>query len=245
MTPRRPRLIDDRPRRGLSARPQERSGRAIRPLAEPYHTSPAGITEEERRAACLPLTHVKPDSRRARTLALCGLKFVSEPTVPRAWTPLTFVSPPRETKRPGLLRIAAVRTMLAHRNLLRSRGCLPPIYACGLRLQEGTHRQVPDLDRARLLVHGRAGQGAKDRDVPLPTPARAWLRPSWNTHRHPVGSVPAPGRGVPACPRPQHPGPAAVGKTPFGLPAKSAGSISGLPSPPAATAMPPMCWRPA
>ena len=53
--------------------------------------------------------------------------------------------------------------MLAHLKLRRYRGCLTTTSSCGLRLQEGPHLQVPDSDRARMLVHVRCGTGAKDR----------------------------------------------------------------------------------
>jgi integrase/recombinase XerD len=200
MTSLRQRMIEDLQRRGLSARTQERYVRAIRQLAEPDHTSPDRITEEALRAPFLSLKHVKHDSRRASTIALCGIKFFSEHTLQRAWTTLTFVRPPREKKLPVILSIAEVRTMLAHLKRLRSRVCFPTIDACGLRLPEGTHLQVPDMDRARLLVHGRGGTGAKDRYVPLPPPTLEWLRQDWKTPRHPVWIFPAPGRGGIAMP---------------------------------------------
>jgi len=88
-----------------------------------------------------------------------------------------------------------VRTILAHLKLLRYRVCLTTIYSCGLRLQEGTHLQVPDIDSARMLVHVRCGKGAKDRSVPLPQRTLELLRQYWHTHRHPVWLFPAPGRG--------------------------------------------------
>src|SRR5882724_5080526 len=59
----------------------------------------------------------------------------------------------------------------------------------------GRHLQVPDIDRARLLVHVRAGKGAKDRSGPPPTPTLEGRRQDWETPRHPVWIVPAPGRG--------------------------------------------------
>jgi site-specific recombinase XerD len=188
-------MIEDLHLRGLSARPQEMDVRAIRQLAEHYHKSPDCITEEELRTYFLYLKHVKPDSRRARTIALCGIKFFSEHTLQRAWTTLTFVSPPRDKKLPVILRIAEVRTILTPLKLLRYRVCLTTIYACGLRLQEGPHLQVPDIDSARMLVHVRGGKGAKARYVPLPQPTLEWLRQYWKTHRHPVWIFPAPGRG--------------------------------------------------
>jgi integrase/recombinase XerD len=200
MTQLRQRMIEDLQLRGLSARTQEMYVRAIRQLAEHYHKSPDCITEEELRAYFLYLKNVKHYSRSASTIALCGIKFFYEHTLQRAWTTLTFVRPPREKKLPVILSIAEVRTILAHLKLLRYRVCLTTIYACGLRLQEGTHLQVPDIDSARLLVHVRGGKGAKDRYVPLPQPTLELLRQYWKTHRHPVCIFPAPGRGGIAMP---------------------------------------------
>jgi integrase/recombinase XerD len=45
--------------------------------------------------------------------------------------------------------------------------CLRLIYACGLRLTEGTRLQVSELDAQRRLVRVHQGKGGKDRFVPL------------------------------------------------------------------------------
>jgi integrase/recombinase XerD len=79
--------------------------------------------------------------------------------------------------------------------LLRYRACLTTIYSCGLRLQEGTHLRVPDVDSARMLLHIRHGKGGKDRYVPLPQRTLELLRHYWVTHRNPLVIFPAPGRG--------------------------------------------------
>ena len=163
MTPRRQRLLEDLPLRGLSERTQERSVRAVRPLAHHYHTSPERIPEEARRASFLYLKNEKPYARRASPLALGGLTFFYEPTLKRAWTTLTFVRPPQAHKLPVLLSLEEVHTLLRCVRLPRYRACLRTLYAWGLRLQEGTHLQGPDLDRARMFVHVRDGQGAKAR----------------------------------------------------------------------------------
>ncbi len=163
MTPLRQRMIDDLQLRGLSERTQEMYVRAVRQLADHYHTSPDRITAEELRDYFLYLKNVKHYSRAASTIALCGSKFFYEQTLKRAWTTLTCVRAPREQKLPVVLSPAAVRTSLAHLHLCRYRACLTTIYACGLRLQEGTHLQVPDIDSARMLVPVRCGKGAKDR----------------------------------------------------------------------------------
>ena len=194
MTPLRQRMIEDLQLRGLSERTQEMYVRAVRQLAEHYHQTPERITEEELRDYFLSLKNVKHYSRSASTIALCGIKFFYDHTRKREWTTLTFVRPPREQKLPVILSPEEVRTILAHLKLRRYRVCLTTIYSCGLRLQEGTHLQVPDIDSARLLVHVRCGKGAKDRYVPLPQRTLALLRQYWTTHRHPVWLFPAPGR---------------------------------------------------
>ena len=163
MTPLRQRLIEDLQLRGLSERTQERYGRAVRPLAEHDHKTPERITEEALRDYFLSLKNVKHSSRSASTIALCGIKFCSGHTLKRAWTTLTFVRPPREQQLPVILSPEEVRTILAHLTLRRYRVCLTTISSGGLRLHAGPHRQVPDSESARLLVHVRCGKGAKDR----------------------------------------------------------------------------------
>jgi integrase/recombinase XerD len=194
MTPLRQRMIEDLQLRGLSERTQEMYVRAVRQLADHYHKSPDRITEEELRDYFLYLKNVKHYSRAASTIALCGIKFFYEQTLKREWTTLTFVRAPREQKLPVVLSLEEVRTILGHLHLFRYRACLTTIYSCGLRLQEGTHLQVPDIDSARMLVHVRCGKGAKDRYVPLPPRTLALLRDYWATHRHPRWLFPAPGR---------------------------------------------------
>jgi hypothetical protein len=110
MTPLRQRMIEDLQLRGLSARTQERSVRAVRPLAEHDPTSPARSTEDARRASCLSLKNVTHASRSASTIALCGLTFCSEHTRKRAWTLLPFVRPPQEHTLPVILRLEDVHT---------------------------------------------------------------------------------------------------------------------------------------
>jgi site-specific recombinase XerD len=187
-------MIDDLQLRGLSARTQEMYVRAVRQLADHYHKSPDRITEEELRDDFLYLKNVKHYSRAASTIALCGIKFFYAQTLKREWTTLTVVRAPREQKLPVVLSPEEVRTILAHLKLFRYRACLTTIYACGLRLQAGTHLQVPDIDSARMLLHVRCGKGAKDRYVPLPPQTLVLLRQYWTTHRHPLWLFPAPSR---------------------------------------------------
>ena len=97
-----------------------------------------------------------------------------------------------------VLSVAEVCRVLGIIRRPRYRVCLSTIYACGLRLGEGVHLQVRDIDGERTMVHVRHGKGGKDRYVPLPVPTLEMLRRYWCTHRHPEWLFPAPTRsGVP------------------------------------------------
>jgi site-specific recombinase XerD len=154
----------------MSERTQEMYVRAVRQLAQHYHKSPDLITEEELRQYFLFIKNVKHYSRSASTIAMCGIKFFFEQTLHREWPTLSFVRAAPEKKLPVILSPDEVRRILGAIRLLRYRVCLSTIYSCGLRLQEGTHLQVPDIDSARLVIHLRHRKGNKDRYLPLPQP---------------------------------------------------------------------------
>ena len=78
MTPLRPRRLEDLHLRGRSARTQELSGRAVRPLADQDPTSPDRLTQAARRASCLFRKHLKPDSRAARPIAVSSVHGTSK-----------------------------------------------------------------------------------------------------------------------------------------------------------------------
>jgi len=195
MTQLRQRLIEDLQLRGMSARTEQMYVRAVRQLAQHYHKPPDQISDEELRQYFLYVKNVKHWSRSGTTIALCGLKFFYEHTLQRSLATLQLVRPPREKKLPVVLSREEVRQILAQVRLLRYRTCLTTIYACGLRLQEGTHLQVSDIDSARQLIHVHHGKGGKDRYVPLPDSTLELLRQYWKTHGNPVWIFPASGRG--------------------------------------------------
>jgi site-specific recombinase XerD len=128
------------------------------------------------------------------TIAICGIKFFYQRTLEQEWTTFNLVRPAPEKKLPVILSRAEVRQILGRIRLLRYQVCLTTIYSCGLRLQEGTHLQVADIDSARMMIHVRHGKGAKDRYVPLPERTLQLLRQYWTTHRNPLLLFPAEGR---------------------------------------------------
>ncbi len=173
MTPLRQRMLEDMQLRGLSARTQEAYARAVWQLAQHYRRSPEQLGDEELRQYFLYLTNEKKIARPTATIALCGLKFFYEQTLKQPWPTLRFVRPPREWKLPVVLSRQEVRQILALVRIPVYQACLKTIYACGLRLLEGTHLQVADVDSARMALHIH-GKGKQDRYVFPRPPATVW-----------------------------------------------------------------------
>jgi integrase len=191
MTSLRQKMIEDMQLHGFAERTQKSYMQAVRQLAEYYGKSPDQISEEELRQYFLYLKNVKKVSRSTITLALCGIKFFYERTLQRQWATLALVRPQREKKLPVVLSVEEVRQILGRVRRWRYRVCLSMIYACGLRLQEGLHLQVPHIDSDRHMLHVCHGKGGKDRYVPLPPPILEMLRQYWGTHRDPVWIFPS------------------------------------------------------
>jgi integrase/recombinase XerD len=146
MTPLRRRMIEDMQLRGLAERTQEAYVAAVRQLAEHYGKWPDQISDEELRQYFLYLTNEKKASRSTIRIALCAIKFLYEETLHQEWPTLTLVRPPREHKLPVILSREEVQRILSCLRRPHYRACLTTIYSCGLRLQEGVHLQVADID---------------------------------------------------------------------------------------------------
>ena len=187
----RQRMIDDLRLSGKGERTVEAYVRAVRQLAEHYWQSPDTLTEEQIRQYFLHIRNVKEYARATMTIALTGIKFFYEKTLAREWNVFGVIRPPRERTLPVVLSVEEVRLILQHVRPFWNYVCLGTIYSCGLRLQEGTHLQVPDIDGGRGLVHIHRAKGGKDRYVPLPVRTVELLREQWKTHRNPVWLFPA------------------------------------------------------
>jgi len=198
MTSVRQRMVEDMQLRSLSEKTQEAYVHAVQQLAAYYDKSPRDINDEELRQYFLHLTNDRQLSSSTINVALYGIKFLYQHTLRKEWPTLDLVRPRREKKLPVVLSVAEVHRILNLVRRPRYRVCLSTIYACGLRVSEGVHLEVKDIDSDRMMVHVRHGKGSKDRYVPLPAPALQMLRRYWCRHRHPKWLFPAPTRlGVP------------------------------------------------
>lgn len=198
MTPLRQRMIEDLQLKGYNDSTQTLYVNAVRQLCEHFSKTPGKISEENLRNYFLYGKNVKKWSRSTSTVALCGIKFFYENTIKRPWQTLLFIRPGHEKKLPVVLSRDEVHELLSNIRLLRYRVCLTTIYSCGLRLSEGTHLKVEDIDGDRGFIQVRKSKGHmgdKDRNVPLPQKTLELLREQWKSHRNEVWLFPSAGYG--------------------------------------------------
>jgi integrase/recombinase XerD len=190
----RTRMHQDLQLAGLAEATQKAYLRAVRQLAGHFRKPPDRITESELREYLLYLKnerHYQPSSLK---IAASGILFFYTHTVPRDWVTFKNLRIPRPQTLPDVLSIAEVRRLIDAVRTLHNKTYFWTVYSLGLRLQEGLHLQVRDIDSERMLVHVHRGKGAKDRYVPLPVRTLQMLRQYWATHRNPVWLFPATGR---------------------------------------------------
>ena len=165
----RRRMTQDLQIAGLSDRTQEAYTRAVRMLAEHYHTPPDRLSEAQVRDYLLHLKNDRHFAAASLAIAYSGIKFFYSHTAPRDWPTLRRLRVPREHRLPDVLSIDEVRRLIAAVRTPHNRTYFQAVYSLGLRLGEGLNLQVGDIDSARMMVHVRHGKGAKDRFVPLPS----------------------------------------------------------------------------
>jgi len=176
---------------GYAPQTQKAYVQSIARLAKYYHKSPDLITEDELRRYFLDLTQCRKVSHSTATVALCAIKFLFEQTLRRPWPTLQLMRPPQHKRLPVVLSHQQVYRLLGAIRYPVYRACLSTIYACGLRLSEGTQLRVQDIDSSRMMVRV-LGKGSKERDVPLPERTLFLLREFWRTHHSKLWLFPAP-----------------------------------------------------
>jgi integrase/recombinase XerD len=186
----RQKMIQDLQLAGLSAGTQEAYVRAIRRLTEHFRTAPDQLSEKQIREYLLFLKNDKKHSPNTLRVPYAAIRFFYTNTVPRQWTTLAKLKIPKHKPLPDVLSIPEVRRLMAALRKPYTRAFLWTVYSCGLRLNEGLHLQLGDIDKERMLIHVHRGKGTKDRYIPLPPSTLALLRQYWATHRNPVWLFP-------------------------------------------------------
>lgn len=186
MTVYRQRMLEEMQLRRLSPRTQKSYVQAVEKLCKFCGKAPPDIDGEEMRRYFLHLTNERKLARSTVMQALCALKFFYEQVLKQEWQSFDIQWPRRERKLPVVLSIDEVHRVLDAVTNPQTRACLTTLYACGLRINEGLHLQVKDVDSERKMLHIRQGKGAKDRYVPMAASTLAVLRLQWQRHQHPT-----------------------------------------------------------
>jgi integrase/recombinase XerD len=176
-------MIEDMQLHGYSAKTQTAYVGAVRGLVKYYKRSPEAITQEEVRAYFLWLVKERGVARSTLTIHLSGIKFLFEKTLKREWIIFNLVRPQKRKKLPVILSPEETKHLLFLIRMPKARMALTVIYACGLRLSEGLHLKVQDIDSQRMLLWVRNGKGGKDRYVPLPERLLTMLRAYWKLQK--------------------------------------------------------------
>ena len=187
----RQKMIEDMQLKGLAVRTQEAYVNAVLQLSKRFKKSPDCIDEEDLREYFLYLKNEKRVAESTFSIALCGIKFFYEQTLKKEWHTLQLTRPDRKKKLPVVFSTEEVMRVLDCVHRFQHQVCLHTIYACGLRLLEGTCLRVKDIDSDRKMIHVVAGKGNKDRYVPLPDHTLMLLRHLWITHRNPDWMFPS------------------------------------------------------
>jgi site-specific recombinase XerD len=200
MTTLRRRMQEDLQLRGLAPTTQQCYLAAVHQLAQHYRRPPDQLSDQELRQYFLFLLNEKKVAESTFRIHLYGIRFFYERTLQRPWPVFDLVRPRHRQKLPVVLSLREVRSLLALVEHPKARMCLQLIYACGLRLTEGTQLQVSDIDAQRMLVWVHQGKGGKDRFVPLAPRALELLRAYWQRQRPRPWLFPArdPRRPLPA-----------------------------------------------
>jgi integrase/recombinase XerD len=165
MTPLRRRMLEDLQLRGLAPKTQQCYLDAVRQLAHHYHRPPDQLSDEELRQYFLSWRHEKKVAESTFRIHLYGIRFFYELTLKRPWPVFDLVRPRNIQKLPVVLSPRDVRDLLALVRNPTAQMCLRLIYACGLRLREGTQLQVSAIDPQRMLVRVRQSGLAKDASI--------------------------------------------------------------------------------
>ena len=179
---------------GKSERTQEAYVRTVRMLRQFYDKTPELISEDELQNYFLHRKNVDLWSPKTMRICYCGIRFFYTNVLQHGWHIFNILRAQTEHRLPAILSEEEVRKILSCVNTAHNHAYLTTVYSCGLRLHEGLHLEVSDIDSTRRMLHVHRGKGAKDRYVPLPDATIDVLRQHWKTHRHPHLIFPAIGR---------------------------------------------------
>jgi len=194
MTPLRQQMMAALELNGKSPATVEAYVREVFLVSKFYRKRPDLISEEELVRYLLHrknTDHLAPTSMR---ICYSGLRFFYQRVLACEWNIFALLRARRELRRPSVLSRAEVHRILQAAYPFHNQVYFTTVYSCGLRLHEGLHLEIGDIDGQRGMLHVHRGKGARDRVLPLPVQTLLLLRQYWKTHRHPRLLFPATGQ---------------------------------------------------
>jgi site-specific recombinase XerD len=119
-------------------------------------------------------------------LDLHGLIFYYRHVLRKPWENVDLIRPPKVKRLPDIVTTEEAAALFMATRKISYRVFFFTLYSLGLRLNEGLHLKLGDIDAKRQRVHIRDSKGNKDRLVPLPDTTLMLLRRFWRLHRNPV-----------------------------------------------------------
>jgi len=180
--------------KGMQPKTIDAYTRAIRRIGEQFNHEIHNLTEQQLTDYFVHL--LSTHSWSAVKLDLYGLKFFYRHVLKKPWEHVDLIKPPRARRLPDIVTVEEAGALFNATKKLSYRVLYFTLYSMGLRLGEGLHLQVGDIDAARHRVHIRDAKGNKDRFVPLPDVTLEVLRRFWSVHQNPVWLFPNRKRGL-------------------------------------------------
>jgi site-specific recombinase XerD len=193
------RMTEDMQLRNFSPRTIEVYVYHVGKFADFFSASPEQLGPEQVRQYQLHLVNQKKASWSAFNQAVCALRFLYRHTLPRPWHVEMIPFGKKPKKLPVVLANKEVQQLLACVKSIKSRTVLATLYAAGLRLEEGLHLTINDIDSARMTLTVARGKGNKQRLVPLSPRLLETLREYWKQLQPPTWLFPGKTGERPMC----------------------------------------------
>lgn len=178
-TPLRQKFIETLTIQGYSTRTIQSYVGAVSKLARHFNQSPDQLDDEQIRAFLYHL-HTQGDASRSTiNVTINGLRCFYRELLGRSVDELTRALPrPRKSvRRPQAYSVQEVHRLLECGVISpKYRTFFMTLYGAGLRLSEGCHLKVADIDSQRMMIRVQQGKGRKDRYTILPQSLLEQLR---------------------------------------------------------------------
>ena len=151
---------------------------------EHYRCDPSILSEQQVRDYLVYCRDVKGWNHWTLKIALTSLKFYYTHGEGTSWNICNFAKPPRYKPWITVLSMREIRAIIGQIQLIHLRVAVSLMASCGLRVSEVVSVGPRDLSQREGHLLVRAGNGQKDRYVPIPEVLLPHLRELWKPHRN-------------------------------------------------------------